>query len=374
MQSPKKNLLELCLSPDLGGLELYMMRCAKALDGSFNVTSVINPAGKLQKYFEDTEYKYLLLAKKSNLFMFASAKKLAAVIDEGAIDIVHLHWTKDIPIAVMAKKLSKRKPKIVQTRNMLMTRFKDDFYHRFLYKNIDLMLPTSREVKGQIEKFIPASVRPRVEVLYMGVSEPEMLDAAAAKALRDEIGMNESFSVGLVGRIEEAKGQALLIDAIAMLVEKGLDVKAFFVGHPMKESYLESLKRDVKSRGLEKRINFLGFMNNPHHFMQVCDAIVLATEHETFGLVLIEAMQMQTAVIGADRGGPLEIIEDKKSGLLFESMNAESLAASIEYLYANQERTAEIAIAGKKRTKEMFLDTTQFQKLGKLLNGLYDTV
>ena len=370
MQSRKKNLLELCLSPDLGGLELYMMRCAKALSKEFNVVSVINPAGKLEQYYSGTEFKYALLAKKSNLLMFGSAKKLAKIIDEHAIDIVHLHWTKDIPIAVLAKQLSKRKPKLVQTRNMLMTRFKDDFYHRFLYKNIDLMLPTSKEVKGQIEKFIPESVRPEVEVLYMGVSEPDMLDEAGVKALRESIGMNESFSIGLVGRIEEAKGQILLINAIETLVKKGLDVKAFFVGHPMQESYLEELKRDVVSRGLDEKIHFLGFMNNPHHFMQVSDAIVLATEHETFGLVLIEAMQMQTAIIGANRGGPLEIIEDKKSGLLFESMNAESLTESIEYLYNDQERTKEISLEGKKRAKAMFLDTTQFQKLEKLLDAL----
>ena len=367
---PNKNLLELCLSPDLGGLELYMMRCAKALDESFNVISVINPVGKLEQYYSGTEYAYKMLAKKSNLLMFGSAKKLAKIIDEHAIDIVHLHWTKDIPIAVLAKQLSKRKPTLVQTRNMLMTRFKDDFYHRYLYKNIDLMLPTSREVKGQIEKFIPESVRPKVEVLYMGVSEPDMLDDVEAQMLRDSIGMNKSFSIGLVGRIEEAKGQVLLIDAIEMLVEKGLDVKAFFVGHPMKESYLEQLKADVIDRGLDSKIHFLGFMKNPHHFMQVCDAIVLATEHETFGLVLIEAMQMNTAIIGADRGGPVEIIEDKKSGLLFTSMSAKSLAESIEYLYDDRERALQIADNGKRRAKEMFLDSTQFQRLSEELMSL----
>jgi glycosyltransferase involved in cell wall biosynthesis len=366
----KRNLLELCLSPDLGGLELYMMRCARALEEDFNVISVLHPKGKLLSYFENSGYAYETLEKKSNLLMFGAARKLARLIDAEAIDIVHFHWTKDMPLAVLAKKLSKRKPKLVQTRNMLMTRFKDDFYHRALYNNLDLMLPTSDEVKEQIETFVPASVRPRVERLYMGVGEPEPLDAEAVRSLREELGMNGSFAVGLVGRIEEAKGQHLLIEAVESLVGKGLDVQAFFVGHAMKESYLGELRSQVHAKGLDARVHFLGFMKNPHHFMQACDAIVLATEHETFGLVLVEAMQMRTAVIGSNRGGVLEIIEDRKSGLHFESLDAKSLAESIEFLYNDRERAAQIAKNGKERAKAMFLDTTQSAKLAQLLNSL----
>ena len=64
-------------------------------------------------------------------------------------------------------KLSKRKPKIIQTRNMTMTRFKDDVYHKWLYKNIDTMHAVTQQVKEQLEKFIPLDIRPRVAVVYM---------------------------------------------------------------------------------------------------------------------------------------------------------------------------------------------------------------
>jgi len=367
MTNNKENLLELCFSPDLGGLELYMLRCAQALVSDFNVVSVIHPQGKLKSYYEGSSDKYVEIEKRSNLLMLGAAKRLAEVIDAHEVSIVHLHWTKDIPIAVLAKKLSKQDPKLVQTRNMLMTRFKDDFYHRFLYKNIALMVPTSYEVKDQIERFIPSDIRPKVEVVYMGVAAPEMLSEQDVETLRNDLGMKKSFSVGLVGRIEESKGQILLIKAIKYLGDQGLDVQAFFVGHPMQESYLETLKTEVKGLGLESRIHFLGFMKNPHHFMQVCDALVLATKHETFGLVLIEAMQMGTAIIGANRGGPVEIIEDEKSGLLFESMSSESLAEKIAYLYKDNLRKEAIAKAGKERAQEMFLDTVQFQKLSAVI-------
>lgn len=364
----KINLLELCLSPDLGGLELYMVRAAKSLNESMNVISVINPLGKLEQYYKDTSYSYITLAKKSNIVMFLAARKLSRIIDENNIDVVHLHWTKDIPIAVMAKLFSTRKPKLVQTRNMTMTRFKNDFYHRFLYRNIDLMLPVTHQVAEQINTFIPKEVRPKVKVLYMGSDQPELLDDDAVNVLRDELGMNAQFVVGMVGRINEAKGQHLLIQAVAMIDD--LNVHAYFVGHEMEKGYIDQLKIMAETLGVSGRVHFLGFMKNPHHFYQVCDTVVLASKRETFGLVLIEAMQVGTAVIGSNSGGVVEIIDDGETGLLFEALNAGSLAEKIEYFMKNDKFRKDIAHYGQEKCRNKFSNTLQFNTLGNILENL----
>jgi glycosyltransferase involved in cell wall biosynthesis len=370
MKSMKRKLLELCLSPDLGGLELFMVRTAKALDDTFDVMSVINAKGKLAQYYEGTQYRYETLSKRSNIVMFRAAKKLAKLIDAHGIEIVHLHWTKDIPVAVMAKILSHRKPKLVQTRNMTMTRFKNDLYHRFLYKHIDLMLPVSYQVAAQLKRFIPEEIRPHVEVLYMGSDEPELLDEKAQEALRNRLQMSGTFAVGMVGRIEEGKGQYLLIDAIAQLLAKGIDAQAFFVGHAMEATYLEQLQQSVRARGLDQHVHFLGFMKSPHHFMQACDAIVLATPCETFGLVLIEAMYAGTAVVGTNHCGPLEIIEEGKSGLLFEQGSADSLASALMQLQEDPAKRSRLAYNAKERVKELFASEKQFEKLATVLESL----
>ncbi len=361
------NLLELCLSPDLGGLELYMVRAAKALDEDFNVISVINPAGKLEQYYEDTPYRYELIEKKSTLLMFGAAKRLASIIDRERIDVVHLHWTKDIPAAVMAKKLSKRKPKLVQTRNMTMTKFKNDPYHRLLYRNIDMMLPVTHQVADQLRRFIPDAVRPRIEVLYMGSDEPELLDTQKIDSLKRQHGMQRGFNVGMVGRIEEGKGQHLLIEAVAALKVQGREVNAWFVGHEMQKGYIDALKAQAKQKGIGEQVHFLGFMKNPHHFYQLCDAIVLATTCETFGLVLIEAMQVGTTVIGTNRCGPLEIIDDGVTGLLFEQNSAHDLAEKIARLSEDSKLNTSLAARGKTSAQMRFDTTKQFRALSGLL-------
>ncbi len=366
----KKNLLELCLSPDLGGLELYMMRCAKALTDSFNVISVINPAGKLEQYFSGTDHRYMFVAKKSNLLMLGAARKLAKIIDDNAIDIVHLHWTKDIPIAVLAKHLSKRKPKLAQTRNMTMTRFKDDFYHRHLYKNIDLMLPVTKQVAEQLKRFIPESIRPKVEVLYMGTDNVDLLTDGEINQLRHELKMNDTFAVGLVGRIEETKGQHLLIEAIAHLRQEDISVDAFFVGHEMEAGYIETLKAKAKEFGVASSVHFLGFMNNPMHFMQACDAMVLATPCETFGLVVIEAMAVGTPIIVTDACGPLEIIDNQVDGLLFEKGSSTDLAKKIKMLRNNEVLCSDISTNARLKVQAMFSNGIQFEKLVNNLDEL----
>ncbi|RLA80025.1 MAG: glycosyltransferase family 1 protein, partial [Epsilonproteobacteria bacterium] len=196
----KKVVVELCMSPDLGGLELYMVRAAKALKNDFKVISIINEDTKLEQYYDKSD-NYIKIKKTSNMFMISAAKKFANIIDEHDVEVIHLHWTKDIPFVVLAKILSKKKPKLAQTRNMTMTRFKDDFYHRLMYKNINLMLPVTCQVKEQLEKFIPKDIRPKIEVLYMGSEKVDMLNKAEIATLKDELNFKEnSFNVGMVGR------------------------------------------------------------------------------------------------------------------------------------------------------------------------------
>ena len=363
----KKNLLELCLSPDLGGLELYMMRCAKALQGDFNVISVITPDGKLEQYYEGTEHRYSMLKKSSNLFMFSAAWRLAKIIDAENIDIIHLHWTKDIPIAVLAKKLSKRALKLAQTRNMTMTRFKEDFYHRLLYKNMDLMLAVTQQVAEQLHRFIPEDIRPKVEVLYMGTDAAEMLSEPQLHRFKKQQKMEAGFIVGMVGRIEAHKGQYLLIEA---LVDLDKSVEAYIVGHAMQESYIDTLKAQAEALGVGERVHFLGFMKNPMHFMQACDAIVLATPCETFGLVVIEAMSVGTPMVATDACGPLEILNDGENGLHFEKGSSSDLSKKIELLSQDTALQQSVSQNALKTVNEQFDTNQQFEKLKSIFTAL----
>lgn len=365
-----KKICELCFSPDLGGLELYMIRASHYLGEYGECISIINESGKLKSYYENTAYRYFMLKRRNVLFSWLSAHALARIIDNEAVDVLHLHWTKDLPVAIMAKLFSKRKPRVVQSRHMTMTRFKDDFYHRFLYKNLDLMLAVTHQVKSQIEKFVPPEICPKTEVLYIGAEQPAIIGDEEKKSRRDRLGLGESFTVGIVGRIEPQKGQWVVIDAIEKLIRQGVDARALIVGNAMSEEYLRVLQNDVAMRGLKDRIIFTGFTREAQAMMQLCDVMVLATENETFGLVLIEAMMCGVCVCASDSGGPLEIIDDEINGLVFKTFDAEDLAGKLLRLHRDSGLREEYADGGKKKALSFFESQKQFEQLRSVLEQL----
>lgn len=362
MMKQNKMILEVCFSPDLGGLELYMVECANELKEQFSVLSVIAHNTKLDKFLNSKQLPFLTLKRKSS-FSLTQAWKLAKIIDEKSADIIHIHWTKDIPIVVLAKLFSKKKPKIVQTRHMTMTRFKNDFYHNFLYKNIDTILCVTQAVENQINKFIPQKIRPKTKLLYLGAKDALEIKEEEIEQLKLDFDCLKSFNVCLVGRINEFKGQHLLIEAMKQLINKGLNIKAFLVGHAMDEAYLLKLKEKVTNENLDNVIEFVGFTKEVGKFMKMCDVVLMTSKNETFGLVTVEAMKNEVAVIGSNQGGTLEIIDDNQTGLLFESGNAQDLASKIELLYHDEILKNNIAKAGKMKANEMFDNATQFAKL-----------
>ncbi|MDK2047743.1 glycosyltransferase family 4 protein [Aliarcobacter butzleri] len=346
-----KKILEVCLSPDLGGLELYMKNITKYLD----VTAVINKKGKLKNTFEKEGIKHFVLSRY-NFY------KLSKIIDKEKIDIVHLHWTKDIPVVVFAKLFSKRKPKIIQTRHMHMTRFKSDFYHKFLYKNIDMIIAVTNLVKEQLDRFIPEDIRPKIETSYIGANTPNLLSDEEKNNLKRSFKITNEFVVCIVGRVEEAKGQHIVLEAVESLRKSGIKIKTLVVGHYMDEKYFNNLKNSYSND------IFTGFVSNPTDLMQISDCVVLATKKETFGLVLIEAMKCGVCVLGSNSGGPLEIIDDEKTGLLFESMNSDSLCEKLSLIIENEELKETLALNGKIKANEFFDSKKQLEVIKELLN------
>ncbi|MGB5919239.1 glycosyltransferase family 4 protein [Arcobacter sp.] len=357
-----KKILEVCLSPDLGGLELYMANCSNALSNNFDVSCVVANNSKLKTYINNLE-KFEL--KRNSSFSLFNSFRLSRIIDKKKIDIIHIHWTKDIPMVVLAKLFSKRKPKIVQTRHMTMTRFKSDLYHKFLYKNIDTIICVTKALEEQINKFIPSDIRPKTKLIYLGVDEVAFLKEEEIKEFKDNLNVGNSFMIGLIGRINEFKGQHLLIDAMKELKSKNLNIKSYIVGHAMSEEYLKELKEKVFDENLQDVVNFLGFTNEPHKFMQACDVVLMTSKNETFGLVTIEAMKNGTVVIAANSGGVLEIIDDEKTGLLFENQNAKDLSEKIEILYKNKELKDNLSKRAKIKVYNDFDNKKQFEKLAE---------
>ena len=358
-------ILELCMSPGLGGLELYVFRSALALSHRHEVISVINTQGKLaERYRNHPALKTHALNYRRSYLPLINARKLAHFIDQQQIDVIHMHWGNDLALAALAKKFSKRKPALVYTRQMQITRSKDDIYHRFLYSQMNLMLTITHALENDAKKFIHGFAS-RIKTLYYGVAAPaHILPPNEKIQKRAQLNFNQDdFVVGLFGRLEDGKGQHLLLKAIAEAQRHDISIKALIAGHEMAAGYSNTLKQLAKELKIDSQIQFSDFVSEPQALMQICDCVALTSYEETFGLVLPEAMRAGITVIGSNAGGVPEIIDHETTGLLFEPRNVSSLCQQISRLYSNPQFKHDIALGGKNKADTVFNQDEHFIKL-----------
>ena len=348
--------MQLCLSPNYGGLEGYVRDFARWLarrdDTEFFLA--LQSDTRLDDALRPLNRPTLHFPKSCGKFPLRAARRLASFVREHAVDAVHIHWKDDLPLAALAKKLGRHGAALVHTRHMNLPGKKHDPFHRFLYSSLDRLIVVTHYLERQAHAHLPMDPK-RVVVVHNGCAPERDVSEAAVVRRADAIGLRrDQFNVGLFGRISEYKGQHLLIEAIDRLRRKGHDVHGWIIGEPFEPSYLEALQGDVARRSLTSHVHFVGFQEQPQELMPAFDVVTLTTKNETFGLVLIEAMRAGVAVIGSREGGVPEIVDHERTGLLFETWNAGALADAIERLYVDSSLRQRLAIAGKREAMESF--------------------
>jgi glycosyltransferase involved in cell wall biosynthesis len=266
--------------------------------------------------------------------------------------------------------MARRTVKLVYTRQMMITRSKHDIFHRMLYRQVDLFLTITEQLRELAQQYLPMP-KDTIRTLYYGVEAPAALSEQEKLALRQSLQIpKNSFAIGMVGRIEAGKGQHLLIEAVRDLVKQRKVIHATIIGPAMNADYDARLKAQVKEWSLSDAIHFYGSHPNPVEIMSAFDAVVLATKQETFGLVLIEAMRNGVAVIGTRAGGVPEIIDEGITGLMFEPENAKELAEKLLVLINDSALCRKLAEAGKEKADRLFDQEQHYQQLIALMEQL----
>jgi glycosyltransferase involved in cell wall biosynthesis len=183
-------------------------------------------------------------------------------------------------------------------------------------------------------------VHPGVEPSLNG-SEAASLDIPAGRTV-----------IGIVGRLQPWKGQHRLLGALAQLRERGLDVHGLIVGgdaYGLSPEYAEGLLNLVADLGLDDRVTMTGHVPDVARYVRAMDVLVSASVNEPFGIVLLEGMAEGVPVVAVGDAGPLDIVEDGRTGVLVPSPAPEVLADALEPLVRDPERRRALGEAGRDR-------------------------
>ena len=141
-----------------------------------------------------------------------------------------------------------------------------------------------------------------------------------------------------VARINDIKGQDDLVDAISLLRDRGRRVSLVLAGDVFggQEFHRERLEEQIARLGLGDQVRLVGFVDDVQALLRTAAVFALPTRRpESFGLALIEAMAVGLACIASDAGGPRDIIDHGRTGLLVAPADPVALADAIERLCAD---------------------------------------
>ena len=167
----------------------------------------------------------------------------------------------------------------------------------------------------------------QVSTLRNGVDLKLFSQPSEREALREKLGVSGKVLIS-VGHLVERKGHYLVIDAMAKLPN---EFNLLIAGEG---ADLGRLQEQVKQKGLEQRVRFLGALRQKElaKYYGVADALILASSREGWANVLLESMACGTPVVATEIWGTPEIVQSKEAGVLVKR-TADSIAEGVSTLF-----------------------------------------
>ena len=208
------------------------------------------------------------------------------------------------------------------------------------------LLGVSDAVRDDIRRNLPSWANNRIETLYnrldVHAARSELIERTDARAM---LGLPPDVNIiANVGRLHPDKDQATLLEGFALALPQlpSNTILAIAGNGPLEDE----LKARARTLGIADSVRFLGQVPDIRKYFRAFDLFVLSSDHEPFGMVLLEAMAADVPTFATDCGGAPEIVGTEDA--LFELRNSAQLADRLKtfFSYTVQQRESAIRQAG----------------------------
>lgn len=229
---------------------------------------------------------------------------------------------------------------------------------------VDRVIVISHAVRDEFAT-VPG-LKQKTSVIHNGVD----IHQPTGLSIRSAIGTpSAAFVTAVVGQITPWKRQLDAIAAFARFAEHAHDCELWIVGEPKfrpeNVDYERRLRLAVQQLRLTDRVRFLGYRQDVMNVMASIDALLLPSDGEPFGRVLIEAMLSGKCVIGTKSGGVPEIVIENETGYLVGVGDIEAMAEKLLRLHANPELCQVVGSRARERVKQCFSITAVSDRLNE---------
>ncbi len=242
-------------------------------------------------------------------------------------------------------------------------------FNRLLWRMTDTGLAISDSIARfsiKVERAKPEQIQ---RVHYgMDISQPPLDRATAKQRLTAELNLpDQSILVGMVCRLIEQKGVRYGLEAFAAVARDFPLAHLLIVGDGLQRAELEA---QAKASGMTTQIHFLGWRKDAQALMAALDMLLAPSLWEGFGLVLLEAMAGQTAIIASNVSAIPEVVSDRETGLLVPPRDVEGLKAALAELLKDGALRQRMGLMGRDRLENTF----NAARMVKQTIALYHTV
>ncbi len=354
-------VMQVLTDTNIGGAGIWLLNFLKAYDRKRLDVVVVLPYGsrliarakKLGARIVEAEN----IADKS--FSLDGIKALKAIIAEEKPDVIHTHASFSARIAAKLSKV-----KVVNTRHCIEP--KKSGVKRLCYRIINSLL-SDRAVavsNAVYDNLKEDGISPnRLDVIYNGVEPLEKYSPEKRSELREKYGLDGTLAVGIFARLEPVKNHLLLINAAAAAYELFPSFRFLIVGEG---SMREALEQATVAHGLSDAVIFTGYQEDITELMNAIDINVLTSDREAMSISLVEGMSIAKPCITTDAGGPREVVENGRSGIIIPTGSTVNLTAALLKLAAEPELMKSMGEEGEKIAKEKFSLGKMCEKLQKL--------
>jgi glycosyltransferase involved in cell wall biosynthesis len=230
----------------------------------------------------------------------------------------------------------------------------------------DRVIALTQSERELLKSYCPG-VDGRVRVVGNGIDDVPLTPRARS---RD----SDAPLVLFNGRFVERKGIRELMEAIELVLREEPCVQFVLVGghRGCSGAQMESWLLPTWLRPLRAQIQFAGWLTPRQltEWYRRADILVVPSWYEPFGMVILEGMLHGLAVAASAVGGPMEILDHERTGLLFPARDSKALAEAILRLVRNPDRRLCIGAAGATEVRERWLWHRIIEKMRRVYQEL----
>jgi glycosyltransferase involved in cell wall biosynthesis len=234
-------------------------------------------------------------------------------------------------------------------------------------KTVKKIIAVSQAAKAPLE-----ALTDKIEVIYNAIDEKVYYPGVKTGIFRKSLGLDENIVAGMVSLLVEWKCIDDFIRAAGIISREYPKVKFLIVGDVLYDSagrkYKQYLIDLVKELGLGNKLIFTGFRSDVPIIMRELDIYVLASKQpDPCPTSLLQAMASGVAVIATDFGGPAEIIQNQKDGLLYSANDYKTLALHMKILIKDDQKRGQLSDNAANKIKQDFNYKNYMLKVKKII-------